>query len=331
MGCDACNPQEACAADELPLHPVDLPLYAILRTEVTNAQFAACVAGGPCWGPQDYSSATRPSYYDNPEYAGYPLIWTDWYYAQDYCTWAGSDSQASMWQLPTEAMWEKAARGSAATLVYPWGFRAPDCSLLNYGLCTGDTTAVGAYPDGASPYGVLDMGGNVAEWVHDAYAADYYSESPYYNPPGPTGIYDMVVRGGSWLDAWAGVRTAGRNWLGDEGASDHLGFRCVAVPACTPGPDQVSLFVRRGYGRECIVKDVGEYPNPAAIGLPNDSISSVRVGSNVQAVLCEHDDYFGVCETLTAGDPDLTDNAIGNDTISSVKVQPRAGAHLPGE
>ena len=224
MGCDSeHNGGYPCNSDELPLHTVYLDAYLIDATEVTNAQYAGCVAMDACTAPHSSMSFTHFWYYGNPEYASYPVINVDWYQAQAFCTWVGGS-------LTTEAQWEKAARGSTDTRAFPWGDASPVCSLANFWYCLGDTSAVGSYPAGASPYGLLDMAGNVWEWVKDWYSDTYYSSLPYDNPSGPdTGDY-KVLRGGDWGSSGISLRVAHRLTSNPTLEGGNLGFRCVVLP-----------------------------------------------------------------------------------------------------
>ena len=231
MGCDVYNPREECRFNERPLHTVRLSAYYIDKYEVTNARYQACVEAGGCTMPADVSSYTRNPYYGTSTYADYPVLDVTWQQASTFCAWEGK-------RLPTEAEWEKAARGSSDTRKYPWGSSAPDCTKLNYGgsatdpsWCVGDTTRVGAYPGGASPYGVMDMAGNVWEWVNDWYDDNYYFVSPLGNPQGPTTGDERVARGGSWYYGGDYLpRAASRSAIDPTTSYGSGGLRCVRAP-----------------------------------------------------------------------------------------------------
>jgi len=223
MGADKSKDSHA-QSDEFPQHTVYLDAFWIDRTEVTNAMYEKCVTAGACIQPYNSRSASRKSYYGNADFIDYPVIYVDWNDAQAYCAWTGR-------RLPSEAEWEKAARGVDGR-IYPWGNTAPDLSKLNYNYPYGDTTAVGGYPSLASPYGALDMAGNVYEWVNDWYSSRYYQQSPSRNPVGPALGSERVTRSGFY---WANgnvamaVRSTQRVPSIPQG-SDIIGFRCSASP-----------------------------------------------------------------------------------------------------
>jgi formylglycine-generating enzyme required for sulfatase activity len=228
-GCDpAHNAGYGCPADELPLRSIYMDAFYIDTTLKTNAQYAACVTDGACTLPSDLSSKDRPYYYENPAYANYPVIYIDWYQADAYCQWAGG-------QLPSEAQWEKAARGSSDTRAYPWGDAFPICALANAYLggsaCIADTTEVGSYaPAANSPYGVQDLAGNVYEWLNDWYWGGYYHVAPDSNPTGPLTGSLKVRRSGAYGSTASFLRVAARIPVNPDGKQSYLGFRCVYSP-----------------------------------------------------------------------------------------------------
>ena len=213
---------EGLAGDEKPVHFVSLDAFWIDQTEVTNAQYALCVSDGACDRPGSFSSSTQGSYYGNPEFDEYPVIFVSWQYAHSYCEWAGR-------RLPTEAEWEKAARGKDQRS-YPWGEQI-DCLHANYfdgtKLCVGDTSSVKDYESGVSQYGLYNMAGNVWEWVEDWYDEDYYDVSPTADPLGPSTGGFRVARGGAWDEEADLVHSSNRGSFSPGGKTIDIGFRCA--------------------------------------------------------------------------------------------------------
>lgn len=208
------------AVNAVPEHTVTLDAYWIDQTEITNGQYMKCVASGSCSAPASDVSHNRIGYYGSEKFADFPVINVTWTQAKDYCAWAGR-------ALPTEAQWEKAARGTDGR-TYPWGEAVPTYQLLNFfHPKRQDTVKTGSYPDGASVYGALDMAGNVWEWTADWYEEDYYKTSPDTNPTGPTYGYLRALRGGSWADDRSLVRTINRKGLSPIYSDYEIGFRCV--------------------------------------------------------------------------------------------------------
>lgn len=210
------NCQRSWFDHEQPIHTVNLDAYWIYKTEVTNSQYRKCIQNGGCVGDLE----------NYPE-DNYPAVFIFWDEADSYCDWAGG-------RLPTEAEWEKAARGTDGR-TFPWGEEIPtwDNNYANFGEIVGRLSSVGSYPKGESPYGVLDMAGNAWEWVADWYDENYYVASPSDNPTGPSTGDEHIIRGGDWINNWRIVRTSTRGSI-DENMSQimgsRLGFRCVILP-----------------------------------------------------------------------------------------------------
>jgi eukaryotic-like serine/threonine-protein kinase len=212
--------------DELPVHTVYLDAFWIDRTEVTNRMYAMCAAKGACQWITNSNTNCNFSHYGQSGFENHPVTCVDWNMAEAYCQWAGR-------RLPTEAEWEKAARGTDGR-TYPWGNTFPTCKLANLfslgfmtSRCVGDTTPVGSYPDGASPYGAWDMAGNAWEWVNDWYSATYYGKSPGSNPTGPTSGDYHVMRGVSWDNNVDVAHSAYRFGGPPSEGPYEPGFRCA--------------------------------------------------------------------------------------------------------
>mgnify|MGYP000861571263 CR=1 FL=1 len=204
--------------NEHPEHQVYLDAFWIDQTEVTNAMYEQCVNDGGCTAPEESNSYNIESYYGNSQYAFYPVINVDWDQANSYCQWTGRE-------LPTEAQWEKAARGTKGN-IYPWGNDLATPNLTNFAIYVGNTTKVGNYLAGASPYGALDMAGNVWEWVADWYGD--YSAGTETNPTGPSDGIIRVFRGGSWKSGEPDLRGAVRRIFATPYLYTDIGFRCAS-------------------------------------------------------------------------------------------------------
>ncbi len=203
---------------ETPVHEVCISAFEMDVHEITNAEYAACVDDGGCTAPSNSNSGTRSPYYGDQAYVDFPVIYVDWFQADEYCAWAGK-------RLPTEAEWEYAARGGLAGNRYPWGATLSSTDA-NYSSTVGDTSAAESYPPNG--YGLYDMAGNVREWTADWYDWSYYGVSPTNDPTGPaTGVY-RTLRGGSWYSLPNYLRVASRDFLlPNYGISFDSGVRCA--------------------------------------------------------------------------------------------------------
>jgi formylglycine-generating enzyme required for sulfatase activity len=214
--CPQC-PEESFAR-ETPAHVVFLDSLFIDRHEVTTTDYAGFLKATSRPAPEHWQEGSQP------KHAKKPVIGVTWEDAAEYCKWKGK-------RLPTEAEWEKAARGIDGRR-YPWGNDRPNVIWANFDKCCiwsgyGLLTPVGSLEKSVSPYGAHDMAGNVREWVQDWYDERYYAASPQKNPPGPHNGTEKVVRGGGWLHLATNLRTSAREKRDPTARSTSIGFRCA--------------------------------------------------------------------------------------------------------
>ena len=206
--------------DEKPVHRVYLNAFYMDKHEVTVGQYAKFLQATGMEEPSDWDLMNQP------QHSKRPVVNINWSDAATFCKWAGK-------RLPTEAEWEKAARGTDGRL-YPWGNDAPTRLHANFGKKDWDNhtalVPVGSFELGKSPYGIYDLAGNAWEWVNDWYDHDYYKKSPAKNPQGPAKGQSKVVRGGSWLYVPDFLRTSFRFNAEPSGRQFGYGFRCAKTP-----------------------------------------------------------------------------------------------------
>jgi formylglycine-generating enzyme required for sulfatase activity len=263
---------------ELPVHEVCVSAFEMDIHEITNAEYAECVNDGGCTAPASLGSHMRATYYGDPAYADFPVIWVDWYQAEAYCTWAGK-------RLPTEAEWEYAARAGLAGKRYPWGdtISGSDANYWNSGdPWDNDTSPVEYYAP--NDYGLYDMAGNVFEWIEDDWHGDYdlapIDGSAWVDTPRGTA---RVVRGGTWGDVTSELRVAYRFEFNPDFVNIGIGGRCARSGGCLDTDE------------DSVCDDLDNCPSTA----------------NLLQIDTDSDGSGDLCDTCP-GDPDDTCNADGS-------------------
>ncbi len=198
-----------------PKHGVYLDSFWVDSVEVTNAMYLKCIKENICTSP-----VSDNLYYNNWIYRDHPIVYVTWFQANDYCQWAGR-------RLPTEAEWEKAARGTDGRK-YPWGNDQPTPRLANFSdTLISESVSSFRYPLGASPYGALNMSGNVREWIADWYDPEYYTYTPYNNPKGPDTGFERSLRSASYNEDGREIMITSRLRHEPQSAGLSRGFRCA--------------------------------------------------------------------------------------------------------
>jgi len=228
-------------SDEKPVHTVYLDAFYISKYEITHEQYIQFLNAVGVNSDGTYNGKVLVDMADTDCAIGYsngqfyfkgsstastkntPVFEITWNGGKEFCKWL-SNKKGKDIDLPTEAQWEKAARGTDQRR-YPWGNSSPNCSTVNYNKCQGKVMPVGSYPSGKSPYGVHDMAGNVWEWCQDWYDENYYTSSPTNNPQGPSSGSERVLRGSSWNRGAASIRSANRGKNSPSFSSNYIGLR----------------------------------------------------------------------------------------------------------
>lgn len=226
MGCSQEGGYMMCMEDTPP-HTVEVDTFEIDKYEVTYRRYKECIADGTCTEPFVGGACNWGFEWND----NYPVNCVDWEQAKTFCEWDGGK------RLPTEAEWEKAARGTD-NRAFPWGDEPASCettvmdengpALPMPGCGSGKTMPVGSKPKGASPYGAMDMAGNLWEWTADWYSENYYANSPRKNPQGPSSGSFKTIRGGAWtMRTDPGLASTLRFAYAPQGQGYVIGFRCV--------------------------------------------------------------------------------------------------------
>jgi formylglycine-generating enzyme required for sulfatase activity len=306
-------------ADEFnnPEHVVSVSDFWIYRTKVTNRFYSLCIATGICTPPVDEQAAKD---LENSFLKDRPVVGVTWEQADTYCKWVQG-------HLPTEAQWEKTARGPDGNL-YPWGEASPSCDLLNMASCLGKTSRVFDYPDGKSFYDALDMEGNTFEWTFDWYDKAYYPNGPKEDPVGPSGGKYRVVRSSSFKSGPDDTPPSKRFFLEPEKNRLDLGFRCVVDdPTFYPPYCETTVHTTRQPGDntpppsncQLDLSQVGVDCGEGTADLSGGTISSIDAGSPLSCTQASDTRIYctgpgassgyvtvcGQCSTTTSTPPEL--------------------------